>query len=404
MASELEERRLDVADLKVGMFVCRLDRPWEETSFPLQGIQLDTEADILSVRKQCRYVYIDLRRQAVEYASALQRKALSRHRFSGGTRYSDHISLVEELPRARQAMEATSRLIDTIFEDVTKGRDLSADAVEQAVRPIVASILRSPDAFFWVEGLREHDSYSYRHAVGCSALAAAFGRHLGFAEETIISLAAGGLLMDVGKTQLPESLLQRPGPLTGPEIAVVRSHVEHGLRILQSSDISDSDVADVLRTHHERCDGSGYPHGLVGNVIPLAGRMMAIIDTYDAMISVRPYRAAVSRHQALRQIYASRGKDFQTELVEQFQVCLGVYPTGSLVELSSGEVAVVMAQNRVRRLRPRVVILSDPHKQPLDEYRVVELMDWFCDGAPVDIVRSLATGDYQFDTTELFLK
>jgi len=309
-------------------------------------------------------------------------------------------------------------MVDRIFEDVTSGRELSVEHVENAVRPLVASVLRSADAFFWIEGLKGHDSYSYSHAIGCSALAAAFGRHMGFAEETIISLAAGGLLMDIGKTQLPQSLLQGTGKLTPAKWTKLQSHVARGVKIVEDSGITDQDVLDIVRTHHERVDGSGYPDGLVGDVIPITGRMLAIIDAYDAMISPRPYRAAISRHQALRQIYAGRDTLFQTELVEQFQVCLGVYPTGSLVELSTGEVAVVMAQNQVRRLRPKVVILTDAEKQPVNDFRQLDLMNQGDVVKPsskdkkkvpstvtrvIDIVRSLTSGDYGINAAELFL-
>jgi hypothetical protein len=161
---------------------------------------------------------------------------------------------------------------------------------------------------------------------------------------------------------------------------------------------------DILRTHHERHDGSGYPGALAGNVIPITGRMLGIIDSYDAMVSARPYRAALTRYQALRQIYAARDTLFQAEMVEQFQVCLGVYPTGSLVELSTGEVAVVMAQNQVRRLRPRVVILTAPDKQPTQDFRQLDLMRLNNDRAPIDIVRSLAAGDFNIDASALFLQ
>jgi hypothetical protein len=120
------------------------------------------------------------------------------------------------------------------------------------------------------------------------------------------------------------------------------------------------------------------------------------------MSSARPYRAPISRHQALQQIYAARNRLHQAEVVEQFQVCLGVYPTGSLVELSTGEVAIVMAQNQVRRLRPRVAILSEPNKQPLDDFRPVDLMQ-LGDDEGIDIVRSLAVGDYGIDASRFFL-
>ena len=406
MAFEIEEQRMDVGDLRLGMFVCRLDRPWEETPFPLQGVELADEKELDTIRALCRYVYIDLRRRVVIAPRlALSRTSLSGTRFRSTVRYADQTPVEEEAPRAHAALDNASEMVDRIFEDVVSGRQLSVERVEQAVRPLVASVLRNADAFFLVEGLRRHDSYSYGHAVGCSALAAAFGRHMGFAEEPILSLAAGGLLMDVGKTRLPEPLLQHAGALTPAETGTVRTHVAAGLAIVADSDITNQDVLDILRTHHERHDGSGYPDGLAGNVIPITGRMLGIIDTYDAMVSPRPYRAAISRHRALRQIYATRNKLFQAEMIEQFQVCLGVYPTGSLVELSTGEVAVVMAQNQVRRLRPKVVVLTTPDKQPLTDFRPADLMMHRAgDDTAIDITRSLAAGDYGIDAAGLFLQ
>lgn len=404
MAFEIEEQRMDVTDLRLGMYVCRLDRPWEETSYPLQGVGLTSPEDLAGIRAICQHVYIDLRRQmAITPRPALNRTTLSGTRFKDTVHYGNTTPVEEEAPRAHAAFDHASEMVERIYQDITSGRELSVERVEQAVRPLVASVLRSADAFFLVEGLRRQDNYSYSHAIGCSALAAAFGRHMGFAEDTILSLAAGGLLMDVGKTRLPESLLRYPGSLAPADVDVVRSHVAAGLSIIASSDITDQDVLDVVRTHHERHDGSGYPAGLAGNLIPITGRMLGIIDTYDAMISARPYRPAVSRHHAMRQIYATRNTLFQAEMIERFQVCLGVYPTGSVVELSSGEVAVVMAQNQVRRLRPKVVVLTRPDKQPLGEFHQLDLMAPR-KGNAVDIVRSLVAGDYGIDAARLFLK
>ena len=404
MASELEERRIDVADLQVGMFVCRLDRPWAETPFPLQGVELHSTDDIEAIRAHCRFVYIDARRLLQDARTPmLTRTRLADSRFERSHHYDNDVPFEDELPRAREAFENAALMVDRIFDEVTRGSELSVTHVEQAVRPLVASILRNADVFFWIEGLRSHDGYSYRHAINCSALAAVFGRHMGLAEETIISIAAGGLLMDIGKTRLPESLLQRVGPLAADEVALVRSHVEHGLAILASSGITDTDVADIVRTHHERYDGSGYPRRLAGHAIPLAGRMLGIIDAYDAMTTPRPYRVALSRYRTLRQIYAARDMLFQAEMVEQFQVCLGVYPTGSLVELSTGEIAVVAAQNQVRRLRPRVVVLSAPDRQPLTDFRRVDLMQQGIGQTAVEIVRSLTAAECGIDPAELFL-
>lgn len=405
MSTELVEHCIDVDDLQIGMFVCRLDRPWEGTPFPLQGVELTLEQDIQTIRDLCRYVYVDARRMvAYTPRPMLTRTHLPALRFRATVHYEDGTTVEQEIPRVRHALENASTMVARISDDIVSGRELSVELVEQAIRPLVSSVLRNADAFFWIDGLRQRDSYSYSHAINCSALAAIFGRHMGFAEETIISLAAGGLLMDVGKTSLPESLLQFRGSLSAHEVDLVRSHVTHGLAIVAGSDITDEDVIDIVRTHHERHDGSGYPKGLGGSDIPLAGRMLGIIDTYDAMTSERPYRAAISRHQALRQIYAARGQWFQAELVEQFQVCLGVYPTGSLVELTTGEVAIVMAQNQARRLRPRVAIISTPDRHPVTEFRVMNLMDQGKASSPVEIVCTLASGDFSIDHAELFLR
>lgn len=383
------------------MFVCRLDRPWEETPFPLQGVELVSDAEIQTLRELCEVVYIDVRRLA-EGPRRLTRTILPSSRFESTAHYRD-APFADELPRAAQALDRAMAMVDVIFDEVSHGRELSAEHVEEAVLPIVGSVLRSADAFFWVDGLRKHDSYSYSHAIGCSALAAAFGRHMGYTEETIVSLAAGGLLMDMGRTQLPSELLEYGGSLSMDQMALVRGHVEHGMQILASSNITDGDVVDIVRTHHERYDGSGYPDRLMGNGIPMAGRMLGIIDAYDAMTSVRPYRPAMSRHQALRRLYAERDVLFQSELIEQFQVCLGVYPTGSLVELNTGEVAVVMAQNQARRLRPRVVVVSDALKALRQEFLWLDLMTQEKGQPSREIVRTLAAGSHGIDPTDLFL-
>ncbi len=445
VATEIEEQRIDTVDLRPGMFVCRLDRPWEGTPFLLQGLELRTDEEIRVVRELCKFVYIDARReldlrrhklQTLPLASANEdapprpmttrpeqtevkpppprtRPALltierssevQEARFERATSYDNTTTIEDELPLAREALHTASAMVDRIYLDIASGRELSVDYVEDAVRPLVASVLRSADTFIYLQGMRRRDNYSYGHSISCSALAAAFGRHMGLHEDTIVSLAAGGLLMDVGKTRVPESLLQYPGSLASAEIETVRMHVTHGLDIVAAAGIHDMDVLDIVRTHHERHDGSGYPNGLIGNGIPVAGRMLGIIDTYDAMANVRPYRPAVSRHHALQHIYSSRDKLFQAELVEQFQVCLGVYPTGSLVELNSGEIAVVTMQNQARRLRPRVLVLSTPNKQPLVEFQVFDLLTQDKKNPQIEIARGLAAGEYGVDAAEHYLR
>ncbi|WP_338039807.1 HD-GYP domain-containing protein [Luteibacter yeojuensis] len=418
MVYDLVERRVFVADLEVGMYVSRLDCEWSDTTFPIQGVPITSQDDIDRLAKFCKFVFVDLHRQATPErtimrpshvvaqappAPAAKPRPAVNPRLVARHAYRDSVAFDDEVPRAQEAFEGVARFAEHLVDDLRQGRAIEPGAVEKAVRPMVASLLRSSDAFFWIESLRHRDSYTYQHAVGCSTLAAAFGRHMGFADDVIVSLAAGGLLMDVGKVQMPEELLSRDGPLNDDEWGLARQHVGEGMAILDHSGVVDPEVRDMVLTHHERFDGSGYPGGLAGNEIPLPGRMAAIIDTYHAMSSPRPYRPAVSQHLALRQLYAGRDTAFQGELVEQFQACLGVYPTGSLVELNTGEVAVVMVQNQARRLQPRVAVLTRADKGPREDFLIVDLMNQ-ADPVRREILRTLPAGSHGIDPREFFIQ
>jgi len=408
VTTEIEEQKVDVRDLALGMYVCRLDRPWTETSFPLQGFLIETDGEISELARLCRHVFVDTERSLAP--DALRRRAQADARDPATLRntvtYSDSRTVEEELPLARDAHENAARLVESVLEDVRAGRTPSAAAIDEAVAPIVKSVMRSRDAFFWFESLRKRDSYSYGHAISCCALAAAFGRHLGFPATILTELATGALLMDIGKAVLPDALLMRNGPLDDAEWATVREHVATGLKVVADSGITSEAVRSVVATHHEREDGSGYPTGLVGTHIPLLGRIAGIVDAFDAMTNDRPYRKALAQHAALQQLYLARNTLFQAELVEQFMSCLGVYPTGSLVELNTGEVAVVMAQNQARRLRPRIMVLTnaektfDPRLQTFDLMMQASASD---SGEPSFIVRALERNAYGLDLTNLFL-
>ena len=408
VTTEIEEQKVDVRDVAAGMYVCRLDRPWTETQFPLQGFLIETDDQVRELARLCRHVFIDTERSIAP--DALRRRVPVDARDPAALRntvsYSDSNTIEEELPLARVAHENAARLIESVLDDVRAGRSPSAAAIDEAVAPIVKSVMRSRDAFFWFESLRKRDSYSYGHAISCCALAAAFGRHLGFPAPILNELGTGALLMDIGKAVLPDALLMRNGALDEAEWSTVRTHVATGLAFVAESGITSEAVQSVVATHHERDDGSGYPNHLAGAQIPLFGRIAGIVDAFDAMTNDRPYRKALAQHAALQQLYLARNTLFQSELVEQFMSCLGVYPTGSLVELSTGEVAVVMAQNQARRLRPRIMVLTtadktfDPRLSTFDLMMQTSASD---SGEPSFIVRALERNAYGLDLTNLFL-
>ncbi|MEO6102410.1 MAG: HD-GYP domain-containing protein [Pseudoxanthomonas sp.] len=410
----IEEREIRVASLRLGMYVSRLDRDWIGTPFLLQGFLVQTQEDIDLLTQHCRHVFVDVVKSENFVRPALQR--LSR---PGQVSYDvpDLAAIVntrprpvlhtveDELPRARAAVLEARKATTAIMAGLRGGNRLSETEVAQVVSPMVESVLRNPDAYFWLEALREHDSYTYSHAMNCCVLMAAFGRHLGLADEALHDLATGGLLLDIGKTLIPEELLEHPQSLAEDQQAQVRGHVEHGLRLYDESGAGNPNVRDILQTHHEREDGSGYPSALSGEGIPLFGRIAGIVDSYDAMTSTRPYRTPVSKYEALQRMYRQRGQLFQGDVLEQFVQCLGVYPVGTLVELSSGEVAVVMAQNPVRRLFPRVMLLTDVSKKLRKGFESLDLRDTLAGKASsqISIRRCLPDGSYGLDPRELYL-
>lgn len=403
----LEERRMLVGLLEKGMFVSRLDRDWVGTPFPFQGFFIDSEKDVELLGNYCTSVFIDVIKSNAPAEPLLTLGRNGKSVFPPRVQeYRNTVDLQDELPRAREAHASARKLAERLEADVRGSRRLVASDIHDAVEPMVESLIRNVDAFFWLMALLRRDDYAYSHAVHCSALAAAFGRHLALPREVLVDLATGGMLLDIGKAALPEELFKHPGPLSPEAVVAMRSHVAEGLKVFDESGLHGTWARDILAGHHERHDGSGYPNGLKGDQIPLAARMGGIIDTYDAICSDRPHAKGASRHVALQAVYRASDKLYQGEVVEQFLQCLCVYPTGSLVELSSGEVGIVMAQNQARRLRPRVMLLLDADKRAYKPYRDIDLMAVERDAGgstAVRIVTSLEPGAHGLDPAALFL-
>jgi HD-GYP domain-containing protein (c-di-GMP phosphodiesterase class II) len=225
------------------------------------------------------------------------------------------------------------------------------------------------------------------------------GRQLGLPRHDLRSLAMGCMLMDIGKLRVDPDLLQAQRELTTDEAAAVAGHVGHGLEILGECGIINHDVIDMVAHHHERYDGSGYPNGLTRDEIPPFARIAAIVDTYDALTTKRHYAKAVSPSDAIKLLYEARDEDFQAELVESFIQAIGIYPAGTLVELSSGEVGVVVAEYRTRRLRPKVMLLLDANKNKLAIAKLIDLQETTDGmGAPsLSIKKSLEPEAYGID-------
>lgn len=398
------ERKISTFDVKIGMYIVNLDRPWLDTPFLIQGFLVKDDEDIVALQQHCEYVYIDteLGEEADIYldkAPATEGNTYVDDFLEGGEQkvtYKTEKDEFQEIPAAEIALENATTKVANIMDNLKAGDNLDIHAVRAAVEPIMESMVRNSDAMLWLAEMREKDIYTYSHSVDNCSLSIAFGRHLGLYKEDLRSLAMGCLLMDIGKIKISESILNSTTTLTRDEFVEMRKHVKYGLDIIRNAqDVSEGIIA-VVRGHHERFDGSGYPDRLEGKQIPVFARIAGIIDTYNAMTNDSPFRKALAPHTVLQALYKWRNKFFQDELVEQFLQCVGVYPTGSIIEMSTGEVGMVIAQNKKQRLKPKIMMLLDEHKEPYPGPKIVDLQIQPVDssGHAYTILHGLQPGTY----------
>lgn len=410
----LKEIKVRIADLHVGMYVSRLDRPWLETPYLLQGFHIVSEDDIEQLSNYCTYVYIDVELSkehnpnlsGIPTQSAADDKARQKLLAKlKTTKYENRSSQEEELVVARESHRALSNNVEDIMRDISNNEKLNLPPLQKAVDSMVDSIIRNPNAFVWLTRMKHKDSYTYNHSVSASVWAVAFGRHLGLPKKELQSLALGALMFDIGKMKLPDKLINNPRRYNQYEFKLVKQHVNYSVEILKQTEGIDQDVINMVYTHHERHNGSGYPRGLAGDAIPLFGKIAGIVDCYDAIISERPFASPLSPHDAVKKFYEWRDIDFQAELVEQFIQVIGIYPVGTIVELSDGQIGVIVAQHNVWRLRPQVMMLLGSNKEPLHHFGIINLFTEITDknGNPLNIIKCVEPGLYGIDPEEFYL-
>jgi putative nucleotidyltransferase with HDIG domain len=404
--------RMATSDLKVGMYVCELDRPWRETPFLFQGIEVRTDEDIRLLQQYCHEVVViqggaetdspganawrewknPLKAPNKRSADLILEQELLKLNNHPGARsaYADRTTLEEEIQLVQKSFLEAKTITDKVLNDVRLGRSIDGDAVKHVVSELTESVLRNPDALSCYTLLKNKASYAASHALNSAVFALIFGRQLGLERQEVEILGMAGLLHDIGMVKVPDEIWVQPDKLSPIELAIVRRHVTWGVEILEQKSDMPPMVVEAARDHHERYNGKGYQLGCAGEDISKAGRIIAIVDFYDAVTSDRVYQAAITPYSALRMMYTGRGTLFDPFLIERFIQCLGIYPVGSVVELNTGEIGVVVALNREIRLRPHVVLVRRPDKTPYPMPAVVNLMArQTASGAPCEIERVL---------------
>lgn len=371
----IKQVQVPVDEIALGMFVSRLDRPWTQTPFPIQGFLVRTSDDIDTLRLHCEYVYIDVTKGRVPLATnkvkSVGRSPSHRQRFQSGEKgiayhspirikkdvYQTVTPLRKEVANAHRVLATLKGNLTLFSKQLIKGRQIDYESLKISVDSMVDSVLRCPDAFTWLLRLRGKDQQTYDHSLRSALWAVQFARFIGMSRDEIRILCMGTLLKDTGKLRLPKELLHR-SQRSSEEEYQYRRFVEYGADMLRNTHQVEQKVVAVVQNHCERFDGSGFPKQLVGSKIPILAQICGIVTTYDAISNPRESNKPLAPSRAISLIYDMRDRQFREDLVLQFIQSIGIYPTGTLVELTTGDIGVVIEQDPKSRLTPQIGVLS----------------------------------------------
>jgi putative nucleotidyltransferase with HDIG domain len=351
-------KKITVNQLTVGMFVHGFEENWLKHPFWRSRFLIDNAAALQELRDSgVKHCLIDVSKGQDVPAEKPQESAptVPSNVERLPTPKRQRVPLQQELQDAARLRARSGEAMRKLFTDVRLGNAVDPGVCAPLVDGVMESINRHPDALLSLARLKTADEYTYMHSVAVCALMVALGRQLGLNDAQCHEAGMAGMLHDLGKAAMPQEILNKPGKLTPEEFDIIKQHALRGYEmLLEGANVSEG-VLDVCRHHHERWDGTGYPDALAGEKISLLARMGAVCDVYDAVTSDRPYKAGWDPAHSLSQMATWKGH-FDTTVFQSFVKSIGIYPTGSLIRMRSGRLAVVLEQNPSALTKPRIKI------------------------------------------------
>ena len=385
-------QKVMVGQLSLGMYVSELDRSWLETPFKLQGFLLKNQEQLIELSSLCQFVYVDIEKgiqpPAIAehaYVAPLKGKTATHsvspaiYSFAHYHKIPDKYPKNSDFYKTAKAVSAVHNnaysALKSVDQHLSRGEVFDQVPLNRAAKDIVDCIINNPDVMSWLGRIHEADDFTHDHSVRSATWACVFACFLGLSRPEMIVLVQSVLLKDVGKTRLPKHLIcKNEVDLNHDEQLLYRKYVSLSVALLKQVSGLDPKILSVIQAHREYYDGTGFPLGLKGDEIPLLSIITALSSEYDLLVNARDESLQLSPSDAMRKLHTIKNVCFQEDLVQDFNQALGVFPAGSVVELNTGELAVVIEQNSSRKLRPIISIMTAPNLLPLKKPKLLDLL------------------------------
>lgn len=366
-------RKIDVADLKVGMHIVDTGLSWFENPYLYaKSCVIEDQSQIEAILAEgYTETFIDDPTDGDGSGLSLHHtvetisKALDLSKAQQHTQFikTKKVPLEKELGIAKKLYSDSMRLVQDCVKDARMGVQLDVSRSNELVQGLMESVIRNSDALISITKLRSYDEYTYTHSINVSVLTLGFANFLQLPPPVVKDLGVAALLHDMGKARIPDAILNKPGKLTQEEFSEMMKHPTKGVELLAGQRNVSEEILRGIEEHHEKYNGKGYPKGLQADAISLFGSIISLADIYDALTSKRVYKPGIQPNKAMGTIFSMRGQDLFPLHVENFVNFLGIYPIGSMVELSSGMFALVASPNPGNPLRPNVKVIFDAQKR-----------------------------------------